>query len=126
MPDVLDGQWEPHMAERAAITMPTSPVSRHGRSVRTSPRRLAADMAAALALTGLSALAGVAQDADTAAGMIAAQIRTQGYACADPVSATRDRQASKPNMTVWFLRCGNASYRVLLVPDMAAQVTQLE
>jgi hypothetical protein len=89
-------------------------------------RRFAADVAAAIALTGLSALAGVAQEATAPAGIVAAQIRTQGYACTDPVSATRDPKASRPHVTVWVLRCGNASYRVQLVPDMAAQVTQLE
>jgi hypothetical protein len=84
------------------------------------------DVAAAIVLTGLSALAGFAQEVDTPAGIVAAHIRTQGYACIDPVSATRDRQDSRPNVTVWVLRCRNASYRVQLVPDMAAQVTLLE
>jgi hypothetical protein len=87
-------------------------------------RRLPADVAAAVALTCLSALAGLAEDVP--ADIIAAQIRTQGYACSTPVTATRDRAASRPNETVWLLQCGNARYRVQLVPDMAAQVTQLE
>ncbi|HEY7550075.1 MAG TPA: hypothetical protein VH913_11225 [Hyphomicrobiaceae bacterium] len=87
-------------------------------------RRLPADVAAAAALTCLSALAGLAEDVP--ADIIAAQIRSQGYACSTPVTATRDRPASRPNETVWFLQCGNARYRVQLVPDMAAQVTQLE
>jgi hypothetical protein len=101
-------------------------LARRGGAVRLLPRRLALDVAAAVVLTGLSALAGFAQEVDTSAGIVAAQIRTQGYACADPVSATRDRQASRPNVTVWVLRCRNAMYRVQLVPDMAAQVTLLE
>jgi hypothetical protein len=87
-------------------------------------RRLPADVAAAAALTCLSALAGLAEDVP--ADIIAAQIRTQGYACNTPVTATRDRAASRPNETVWLLQCGNVRYRVQLVPDMAAQVTQLE
>jgi hypothetical protein len=87
-------------------------------------RRLPADVAAAAALTSLSAFAGLAEEAP--ADSIAAQIRTQGYACSAPVTAKRDRAASRPNETVWFLQCGNARYRVQLVPDMAAQVTQLE
>jgi hypothetical protein len=87
-------------------------------------RRLPVDVAAAVALTCLWALAGLAEDAP--ADIIAAQIRTQGYACSTPVTATRDRAASRPNETVWLLQCGNARYRVQLVPDMAAQVTQLE
>jgi hypothetical protein len=80
----------------------------------------------AIALTGLSALAGLAQEVDQPAGIVAAQIRTQGYACADPVSATLDREASRPHLAVWILRCANASYRVQLVPDMAAHVTPLK
>jgi hypothetical protein len=87
-------------------------------------RRLPADVAAAAALTSLSALAGLAEDVP--ADIIAAQIRTQGYACSTPVTASRDRAASRPDETVWLLQCGNARYRVQLVPDMAAQVTQLE
>jgi hypothetical protein len=81
----------------------------------------------ALALTCLSALATVAAQTDPVAEIVAAQIRTQGYACTAPVRATRDQQAaSQPNVKVWVLSCGNARYRVRLVPDMAAQVTQLE
>jgi hypothetical protein len=84
-------------------------------------------MPAAAALACLLAPAAVpAQQPETPAAIVAAQLRTQGYACADPVSATRDQQASRPLETVWILRCRNATYRVLLVPDMAAQVTQLE
>jgi hypothetical protein len=63
---------------------------------------------------------------ETPANIIAAQLRMQGYACEDPVDATRDRKASKPNVTVWTLRCKNAAYRVQLIPDMAAHVTQLK
>jgi hypothetical protein len=114
------------MGERLAIAMSANLLAGRGGKGRHLRRRLAADIVAAVALTGLSALAGLAQEVDTAASMVAAQIRTQGYACIDPVSAARDRQASRPNVTVWLLRCGNASYRVQLVPDMAAQVTQLE
>ena len=114
------------MAERPAITMTTTNlVARHGRGGRHWLRRFA-DVATAVALTGLSAIAGLAQEVGAPAGIVAAQIRTQGYACTDPVSATRDRQASRPNVTVWFLHCRNASYRVQLVPDMAAHVTQLK
>jgi hypothetical protein len=84
-------------------------------------------MPAAAVLACLCApAAGPAQQPETPAAIVAAQLRTQGYACADPVSATRDVRASRPNETVWILRCRNAAYRVLLVPDMAAQVTQLE
>ena len=62
---------------------------------------------------------------DTPVNIISDQIRRQGFACDEPRQAERDRQASRPNETVWILRCGNASYRVTLVPDMAARVERL-
>ena len=90
-------------------------------------RRIPVDLAVAVALTCLSALASVAAQTDTPAEIVAAHIRTQGYPCTPPVRATRDRQAvSQPDVNVWILSCGNARYRVRLVPDLAAQVTQLE
>jgi len=57
---------------------------------------------------------------------IAAQIRDQGYQCNDPQSAERDDKASKPDEAVWVLTCEGASYRVRLIPDMAAQVERIE
>jgi hypothetical protein len=89
-------------------------------------RRISVDLAIAVALTVLSALASVAAEPGAAAEIVAAQIRAQGYACTGPVTAVRDRAASEPNATVWMLTCGNARYRVRLVPDMAAHVTQLK
>jgi hypothetical protein len=62
---------------------------------------------------------------DTPVNIISDQIRRQGFACDEPRQAERDRQASRPNETVWILRCGNATYRVTLVPDMAAHVERL-
>ena len=90
------------------------------------PSRFAFEVAAAVTLTCLSALAVLAEETGPSADIVAAQLRSQGYACQAPVAATRDRQASKPLNTVWVLRCRNASYRVRLVPDMAAQVTRLD
>jgi hypothetical protein len=60
------------------------------------------------------------------AEVIAVQIRKQGYTCEQAQSAVRDREASVPNEAVWILRCRNASYRVRLTPNMAAQVEQIE
>src|SRR5262249_46633855 len=78
-------------------------------------RRIPIASRAPLALPCLPALARVAADQDAvAAEIVAAQIRTQGYACAEPVAAERDRAASVPNETVWVLSCGNARYRVRL------------
>lgn len=58
--------------------------------------------------------------------IIAAQIRKQGFACDKPASAAQDSQRSRPHETLWVLECKNASYRVRLVPKMAAQVHRLD
>lgn len=63
---------------------------------------------------------------DAAANIVATQIRAQGYACDEPSNAKRDQEASKPDETAWILTCRNATYRVRLVPDMAAQVEQID
>jgi hypothetical protein len=57
---------------------------------------------------------------------IAAQVRLQGHRCDEPLSATRDTALSKPNEAVWVLKCANASYRLTLIPNMAARVERLE
>ncbi len=67
-------------------------------------------------------LAGPAAAQDKPAEIIAAHIRTQGYACDKALSAQRNRKASRPNETVWLLRCSNGIYNVTLVPDLAAKV----
>jgi hypothetical protein len=56
---------------------------------------------------------------------IAAQIRTQGYACDKPLRAVRDAKRSKPDYQVWVLKCSNATYRVGRYPDLAAKVEVL-
>ena len=56
---------------------------------------------------------------------VAAQIRAQGYRCDAPVSAERDAALSRPDEAVWILKCQNATYRVRLIPDLAARVEQL-
>jgi hypothetical protein len=58
--------------------------------------------------------------------LIAAQIRDQGFVCMKPISVKRDLARSKPDEAVWLLRCENNSYRIRLVPDMAAHVTRLK
>ena len=61
----------------------------------------------------------------TPADGIAAQIRAQGYRCDVPVGAERDPALSRPDEAVWILKCQNATYRVRVIPDMAARVEQL-
>ena len=43
--------------------------------------------------------------AQTIASVLAAQIRSQGFACDNPQKATRDAKLSKPNYEVWVLTC---------------------
>lgn len=57
--------------------------------------------------------------------IIAVQIRKQGFACTTPLSAERDTTTGNPDDPVWTLKCDNASYRVHLVPNMAAKIERL-
>jgi hypothetical protein len=75
------------------------------------------------ALVGGGVRAASAQEDPT--NIIADQIRAQGYKCDSPQSAQRDPQASRPDEAVWILQCESGSYRVRLVPDMAAKVEQI-
>jgi hypothetical protein len=80
---------------------------------------------AAQAVPGVGAAQGMSPQ-QAPKDLIAAQIRDQGYICKKPISAKRDLARSKPDEAVWVLRCENNSYRIRLVPDMAAHVTRLK
>jgi hypothetical protein len=56
--------------------------------------------------------------------IIAVQIRKQGFACTNPQSATRDGD-TKSDDSAWILKCDNATYKVHLVPKMAAKVERM-
>jgi hypothetical protein len=84
-------------------------------------RRVSLLLAAVTAMAGASASA---QEDPT--NIVADQIRAQGYKCDSPQSAKRDAQASKPDEAVWTLQCESGSYRVRLIPDMAATVERLD
>jgi hypothetical protein len=77
---------------------------------------------AALAVPALS-LAAVADEASDDGAIVAAKVRSQGFECAEPVTATRDEAQSKPDQAVYVLSCANATYTVQLVPDEAAKIT---
>jgi hypothetical protein len=81
-----------------------------------------------VAFTGAFLVSGnrVASAQETPPETLASQLRLQGHRCDEPVTAQRDAQLSKPDETVWNLRCGNASYRMRLTPDMAARVEKLD
>ena len=73
-----------------------------------------------LLVSGLTGSAAQAQE--TVQSMLAAQIRTQGFACDKTLGAVKDARRSKPDRPVYILKCSNANYRVSRVPDMAAKV----
>jgi hypothetical protein len=83
-------------------------------------------LAGFLAMLCLPPELAIAEDMESPQDDIAAQIRAQGYTCDQPQGATRDAQASKPDEAVWLLRCEDASYRVRLIPNMAAQVERID
>ena len=62
---------------------------------------------------------------ETVQGMLAAQVRTQGFACDRALKATRDAKHSRPDLGVWVLRCNNATYRISRAPDMSARIEAL-
>jgi hypothetical protein len=65
---------------------------------------------------------GQATAPDTPVNIISHHIRRQGYPCDEPRHAEHDAQASRPDESVWILRCQNGIYRVTLIPDRAARV----
>jgi hypothetical protein len=85
-------------------------------------------MSLLLAMTGAMAGAGVlaALGQEDPTNIVSDQIRAQGYKCDSPQSATRDAQASRPDEQVWILQCESGSYRVRLIPDMAARVEKID
>ena len=69
---------------------------------------------------------GHAAKAETAQDILAAQIRSQGFACDKPLRATRDAELSKRDYAVWVLKCENATYRIGRYPDLPANVEKLQ
>jgi hypothetical protein len=84
-----------------------------------------------LAVFGSAALAGsIAASAETldetSNEILAARVRDQGFACDKAVSAQPEQKQSKPNETVWILTCEDDTYRLTLVPDLAAKVEKIK
>lgn len=63
--------------------------------------------------------------AETPQGMLAAQIRMQGFACERALGAKQNKKLSRRDYDVWVLNCSNATYRITRFPDMAAKVEPL-
>jgi hypothetical protein len=57
---------------------------------------------------------------------IAAQVRLQGYPCTGSVSIQADPELSRPDERGWILTCTDGTYRVRLIPDMAARIEKLK
>ncbi|MFD2055458.1 hypothetical protein ACFSQT_21060 [Mesorhizobium calcicola] len=78
-----------------------------------------------ICLAGTVATA-TAKNQDTAAAVVADQVRSQGFPCKNPSSAERIEAESAPNQTVYLLKCEGMTYRVLLIPDQAAEVARVD
>lgn len=81
-------------------------------------------VAAALMLPPVISLTHAANN-EISKEIIAVQIRKQGFECKNPESAKRDNPDSKPDEAAWILKCEGVTYRVQLVPKMAAKVEKL-
>ena len=73
----------------------------------------------------IATLAQSASAQETAKGLLAIQVRSQGYVCNSPVSAKRDKKHSGPDVAVWVKKKKKNTYRMRLAPDMAARVQRL-
>ena len=82
-------------------------------------------VALAVSSSGSGLIGSVAWAEETLRGMLAVQIRSQGFACDKAQGAIRDKKRSKPDYAVWVLKCSNAVYRVSRAPDMAAKIQVL-
>lgn len=80
-------------------------------------------LAAALVPAGTGSV-GLAH-AETAADLLATQIRSQGLTCDKPQQATRDTKLSKRDYDVWVVKCENATYRIGRYPDLPAKIEKL-
>ncbi len=79
-----------------------------------------------LPLTSVAIAVPVLAQQQTAAIDVAAQVRLQGHRCVGSVSAQSNLEQSRPDERAWILACANATYRVRLVPNMAAQIARLQ
>ncbi|RUO99533.1 hypothetical protein [Hyphomicrobium sp.] len=57
--------------------------------------------------------------------LLASQIRDQGFKCDKPQNAKFDASQSKPNEKVWVLQCENDTFRMTVIPNMAAKIEKI-
>ena len=67
-----------------------------------------------------------AAEQEAPSGIVAAQVRKQGFTCEIPASAKRNSKQSKPREAMWLSRCKKERFHVRLVPKIAAKVERLE
>ena len=84
-------------------------------------RRWVGQLCVTVAVLAGAATAAGARELETAAEIIAAHIREQGYSCKHALDAGTIVRA-RPNQQMWTLQCGDRSYRVRLTPGMGSQV----
>jgi hypothetical protein len=106
---------------RDRFDWPTTTPTSKSCSARYRRRSLMCACAVASAVLAMPAAA-----QETPPEIIAAHIRQQGFACEKALSAQRDPKGSKADEPMWTLRCSNATYRVRLIPDMAAKVEEVK
>lgn len=83
-------------------------------------------VAAFVSMTTLLVSMASAQDLETAATIVAVQIRKQGHPCSEPKPAQKQLKANSKKVGVWLLECKEAKYRVTLKPNRAAVVEVLK
>ncbi|MBS0232837.1 MAG: hypothetical protein JSR99_05065 [Proteobacteria bacterium] len=81
-------------------------------------------MVMAAGLAGTSALAESAEEPPM--DLLASQARDQGFTCNHPKSARFDAKTSKPNEKVWVLQCEHDTFRMTVIPDLAAKIEKLD
>ena len=63
---------------------------------------------------------------ETAKDVVAATVRSQGYACDQPKQAIRDPAISAPDRAAWTLECANATYLVRYDNDVPAEIRRVK
>jgi hypothetical protein len=94
----------------------------------TSSRAASAALIIVCGLPAASWLSGLSANAaeETSSDILAARVREQGFTCNKAQSSEREQSQSAPNETVWILKCENDTYRLRLVPDMAAKIEPVQ
>jgi len=82
--------------------------------------------AAGLGVLVSSPIATKAQSQNPDMTIIADQIRGQGFACSTAVSIENIAAESAADQPVYKLMCDNATYKVHVIPDQAAIVTEIK